>query len=72
MLFARPDGTWNVDGGCMTGIDFFLEGATKAQLRRYTDPSKCRFVWCPEGVRVGAVVTLSDDGKRVIWPEAAK
>lgn len=68
MLFAAPGGTWKVDGGCMSGVDFFLDGATKAQLRRMADPSKCRFVFCPEGVRVGATVTLSEDGKSVIWP----
>jgi hypothetical protein len=31
--------------------------------------AKWRFLWCPQGVRVGVVVTLSEDGKRVIWPK---
>ena len=72
MLFALPGGKWKVDGGCTSGVAFFLEGATKAQLQRYTDPSKCRFVWCPEGVRVGAIVTLSVNGKAVTWPQEEK
>lgn len=72
MLFATRGGKWRVDGGCVSGTDFFFVGATRVQRQRMTDSARCRFVWCPEGVRIGAVVTLSDDGKRVIWPEVTR
>jgi len=68
MLKARADGQWDVTGGAVRR-DFFFDGATKKEIIAYTDPTKWRIVYVPEGrVRVGVIVQLSDDGKTITWP----
>lgn len=69
LLRARKGGLWVVDGGSVKGLAWFFEGATFEQELLYANPKKCRFVWCPEGVRLGVTVGLSRDGARVIWPK---
>ena len=70
MLTAKRGGAWVVSGGACgeNGLSFFFNGATTKELLKMVDSSKTRFVWCPEGVRVGAKVKLSADGKHVLWP----
>jgi hypothetical protein len=66
MLKAMRGGRWKVDGGSIRR-GFFFEDITPEEASAYADPAQWRFVFCPEGVTIGAVVTLDADG-RVIWP----
>lgn len=67
MLKKSRGKKWRVNGGA-TNTAFFFTDATEKERAEYLDPSKYRFIQCGDEVRVGAIVTLSDDGKRVIWP----
>lgn len=68
-LKSLPDGKWKVDGAAIDR-DFFFKKINARQASAYADPTRWRFVFCPEGVRIGTIVTIEGDlaNPRVVWP----
>lgn len=67
-LKSIGNGQWKVDGGAVR-LAFFFEEVTPKLGAELLDPARWRYIWCRDGVMVGPVVTLSADGKRIVWPK---
>lgn len=67
MLRRSRGRTWKVDGGALHR-EFFFRDITPADASAYADHERYLFIFCPEGVRIGATVRLTDDGLGIVWP----